>query len=83
MNDFLNGALTLMPDKLVVGTRSLSVTSITCKQKINLGGKLETDLLKLCELVSEGDSRSRWNTDLLPPHPLLDVPGISTRVIES
>lgn len=66
MNDFLNGALTLMPDKLVVGTRSLSVTSITYKQKINLGGKLETNLLKLCELVSEGEFEVEVEYGLAP-----------------
>jgi hypothetical protein len=55
MNSFLNDSVALMPESLTVGSRTLNVTKLTCKQKINLGGKLEANLLKLCELVSEGE----------------------------
>jgi hypothetical protein len=55
MSSFLKDALTLTPKTLAIGDQSLNIIKLTCKQKIKLGGKLESNLLSLAELVSEGE----------------------------
>lgn len=55
VREFLGGALAMMPESIPIGAGRMKVKGFTCAQKIHLGGKLEVNLFKLCELVSEGE----------------------------
>lgn len=55
LRELISHALSLVPDTLQIGSRALIVDGINCTQKLTLGGKLEVNVAKLCELVAEGE----------------------------
>lgn len=55
LSSYVDRALALVRDELIVGTRRMQLASVEVQQKVNLNGNLQLSILEVCEIAASGE----------------------------